>query len=259
MRDRPFCHHDHALLQSLLLVVLLHDAVVVLSPPGSGVASAQTVAPPPPPASSPLAAPTKAKLKFILKSDPATTANAGSQPDSSYDRVALDLAVDILQSITTVEQYPVQPQEMVQVACSPDTNETLNVNLLEIVPGAIMVYVYSRSETKALSCSRNPTVTAYMRVCAYKSQNRGAALAFTNVCPNAAATLEPDPVMRQSLNLRVFLHELVHIMGMSDPFKGSTVLQGRSIYQVGVTAACQTLDPQRCCSCHTTNPLTLQP
>lgn len=141
--------------------------------------------------------------------------------EGAYDIEALFAAVATMENITSVTQDP-DPDRYVLgeqwVMCSPDM-EFLQVNISQIAKGELWLFMYAQESSIVSNCTDGSL--AYASTCLYEDTTNTPLMGFINVCPQlnlpSAFHNTGDRERQFQYNYRVFLHEIIHSMGMIYP------------------------------------------
>lgn len=152
----------------------------------------------------------------------------------AYDIQALFAAVATVENITSVvrDPDPVRSEVGEQwIRCSPD-KEFLKIDIGSIRKGELWLFVFTREFSAISDCE--PTSLAYAATCLFEDSTNTPLVGLINVCPQLNLLSRPhnqgDRQRQLNFNYRVFLHEIVHSMGMIPPvydtMRGVTLASG---------------------------------
>ena len=150
--------------------------------------------------------------------------------------MAIDTMEDILS--VTADPHPVRAdvgQRWVQ--CSPN-EEYILLNITDIAPGEILVFLFTEDKSLASNCTE--TSLAYATLCVYEDHSNAPLVGFINVCPQTSNPYVPhntgDRTRQLQYNYRIFLHEILHILGFISPIMDLTVHRTINTDWVAVTS-----------------------
>jgi hypothetical protein len=126
-----------------------------------------------------------------------------------------------MENITSVVVDPHPDRKLLGeqwVQCTPDLGYVA-VDIGDIKKGDMYLFIFTQMNSVTSNCT--DTSLAYAMLCMFEDETNTPLVAFINVCPQSNSLSAPhnqgNRERQLNYNYRIFLHELIHAMGMISP------------------------------------------